>query len=120
MKYYGCDDLRAWLEGQGFHIGLDSLARDSGCNWYAWRRSNLKARACECNGDKGGVQIVVRAFSLQDRSRLDPWESAEVDITGEAGGLWYMLKAYSLKHDELRERLPDIEAVLVKAWNALV
>jgi hypothetical protein len=91
MKYYGCDELREWLVEQGFRVYTDTLARDTGCNWYACRRSTTKARACECNGDKGGMTLLVRPWSIADPSR-----------------------------SELRQRLPDIEAALVRAWNALV
>jgi hypothetical protein len=119
-KYYGCDDLREWLIEQGFKIGADSMARDSGCNWHAWRQSELSAIRCECNDDKEGMQLAVYPWSFRDPSHAQAWESAEIEIRGKAGGLWYMLKAYSLQHSELRQRLPDIEAALVRAWNALV
>ena len=94
---------------------------DNGCNWYAYRRSTLPARECECNEGKP-AQIVVRPHLFLRASAPTPsgaWESVEVDVTGEASGLWWKLQAYSLKPEELRDRLPDIEAALIAAWNAL-
>jgi len=115
----GCDDLREWLITQGFRVSEDSLTRDNECNWYAYRRSALPARECECNDGKP-MQIVVRPFKYQRQGTMHPeWQSAEVDVTGEAGGAWFKLSAYSLKHDELRARLSDIESSLIAAWNAL-
>lgn len=117
---YGCDELREWLIGQGFKCAIDSLGRDKECNWYAYRRSELQARECECNDGKP-MQLVVRPYKFSHPSAPDgAWESAEVDVTGEAGGLWYQLKAYSLKHDELRTRFGDIERSLIAAWNGLL
>ena len=113
----GCDNLRAWLATQGFQFSEDGLRnRDNACNWYAYRRSAIPARECELNEGKR-MQLVVKPH----RYRLDgrDFESVEVDVCGEAGGVWFKLKAYSLKPNELQERLGDAEASLIAAWNAL-
>ena len=115
----GCDGLREWLVSQGFRVAYDSIGRDNGCNWYAYRRSAIPARECECN-ERESMQIVVRPFRLEHVGVPDgARESAEVDVTGEAGSHWYKLTCYSLTHDELRGRLHEIEAALIAAWNAL-
>ena len=114
----GCDELREWLIAQGFRVALDGLSpRGSECNWYAYRRSDIPARECECNDGKP-MQIVIRPHKFQYPSG-DTRESVEVDVTGEAGGIWFKLSAYSLTTDELRGRMPEIEAGLIAAWNAL-
>ena len=115
----GCEGLREWLIAQGFRVAPDSLSRDNGCNWYAYRRSAIQARECECNDGKP-MQILVRPFRLEHASAPGGvWESVEVDVTGEAGSHWYKLTCYSLKHDELMGHLHEIEAALIAAWNAL-
>lgn len=115
----GCDELREWLIAQGFRVAHDSLRRDNECNWYAYRRSAIPARECECN-DGTPMQLVVRPFKYKQPSTMHTeWQSAEVDVTGEAGGVWFKLQAYSLQHDELRARLGEIESSLIAAWNAL-
>lgn len=115
----GCDELREWLTAQGFRVAHDSLGRDNECNWYAYRRSALPARECECNDGKP-MQLLVKPHRFAHHSAPGgAWESVEVDVTGEAGGVWFKLQAYSLKHEELRERLVDIESRLIAAWNAL-
>ena len=116
QELYGCDEMREWLVTQGFRVAHDDLNRDNECNWYACRRIALPARECECNTGKP-MQLVVRPHKLTHT--LGNWESAAVDVTGEAGGTLYKLHAYSLKHDELRERLGEIETSLISAWNAL-
>lgn len=116
----GCDELREWLIAQGFRVVQAGLSRDGNeCNWYAYRRSAIQARECECNDGKP-MQLVVRPWRIEPRDAPDgAWESAEVDVTGEAGSHWYKLQCYSLKHGELMGRLHEIEAALIAAWNAL-
>lgn len=118
--FVGCDELRAWLLEQGFRVALDGLSRDgNGCNWYAYRRSAIPARECECNDGKQ-MQIVVRPWSIAHRNAPGGvHESVEVEVTGEAGSHWYKLQCYSLKSNELAGRLHEIEAALMAAWNAL-
>ena len=113
---WGCNDLREWLISQGFKCSVDSLQRDNGCNWYAYRRSAYPARECECNEGKA-IQIVIRPFAYSDDTQR--WESAEVDVTGEVRGLWFKLSAYSVQHNELKARLQEIEIRLLDSWNAL-
>lgn len=113
----GCDDLRGWLIGDGFRVALDGLAMPNECNWYAYRKSEIPARECECNDDKP-AQIVVRPYRILDVRGA--WESASVSVTGQAGGVWIKLDAYSLSHEDLRSKLGDIERSLIAAWNALL
>jgi hypothetical protein len=114
------EKLREWLESQGFKIANNSVASEvNQCRWYAWRRSSLPARRCECNDDKEGAQIVVTPHSMTFQAGEQLYESVEVEICGQAGGAWYKLKAYSLSMNELPQQLPQIEAALVRAWNAL-
>lgn len=116
-EYFGCDGLRDWLVAQGWIVTLDALGRGRECNWYAYRRAALEAIECETNDGKP-LQIVVWPSRLWD-GKGAWWESASVEVTGEAGGLWYTVKAYSLQHDVLKARLQQIEASLVAAWNAI-
>ena len=113
---WGCNDLREWLIAQGFKCSIDTLMRDNGCNWYAYRRSAYPARECECNEGKP-MQIVIRPFAYT--VGMQSWESAEIDVTGEVRGLWFKLSAYSVQHDELKARLQEIEVRLLDSWNAL-
>ena len=108
--------LREWLEHQGFGFGNNQFrGQMNDCDWYAWRRSKLSARDCDCNGPK--MQIVLTPHSYNRDGKQ--WESVEADVTGECGGVWYKLQAYSLTPAELMARLDDVEAALVSAWNSL-
>ena len=118
-EYHGCDDLRKWFKSNGFSISLNQINSQNQCNWYAYRGTIHSARECESNEGKN-IQIVVRPFELLHTFNVDKWQSAEVDLTGESGGVWFKLTAYGLNHDCLRARLPDIESNLVAAWNALL
>lgn len=110
-------ELRAHLESIGFRFGPQP-ARDTAnrCGWYAWRRSEIESRPCECNDDKPGVQLVIVPwlFEVQGLEHA----SCEIELTGQRGA-WYRLKAYGVKFDELPDALQGIEAALVRAWNAL-
>lgn len=108
--------LREWLAGQGFNFGKQETHKPlNQCDWHAWRRIKLDARECECNGPK--VQLVITPYSFVTSNYES--ESVEVDLNGEAGGVWWKLMAYSLKPSELIERLDEIEASLTNAWNSL-
>lgn len=114
--FYGCDPLREWLEANGFKVTIDGLRTYEQCNWYAWRKTKIAAPECETNEGKG-TQIVVRPHVFS-RGEED-WESAEINITGEAGGIWYTLQAYSLNPADVMEKLDTIEKSLVAAWTAV-
>ena len=108
--------LRDWLEQQGFCFGNNQFrGQMNDCDWYAWRRSKLSARDCDCNGPK--MQIVVTPHSCNRDGKQ--WESVEADVAGECDGIWYKLRAYSLTPAELVTRLDEIETALVTAWNSL-
>lgn len=108
------DQLRVALEEAGFRTGPDPMLRHP---WIAYRRTDDSVRRCECNDSKRGVQVVVTPSEFAHDGNV--WRSAEVDITGEAGGRWYRLSCYSLKPEELADGLPEVEAALVRAWQAL-
>lgn len=111
------DALRQTLEAAGFKVANNGLAsRENLCRWYAWRPSAIQARPCECN-NKPRMQIEVypHVFSVDAKT----YRSAEVKLVGEAGGVWFDLKAYSISMENLPSKLDAIEAQLVAAWNAL-
>jgi len=114
----GEPELREWLEANGFRIAKNTLGhRDNECDWYAYRRSELPARTCEYN-DKPGMQIVVNphAFTLDGKRH----SSAEVEVCGEAGGVWWKLTAYSMSPERVPDGLAFVEPALIAAWNALL
>jgi hypothetical protein len=112
----GCDDTRQWLLDAGFKVCHTDPKPYSNCNWYAYKRTDLDAPECECNEGKG-TQIVVNPFETDINGKRH--QSVEIDVTGEAGEVWYCLKAYSLNAASLPESLPTIERSLVAAWSAL-
>lgn len=111
------DNLKKWLESEGFKTANNPM-RDihNRCHWYAYRRSRLEARECETNEGKG-CQIVIYPHSAQFGGRCH--ESVEIEVCGEAGSIWWKLQAYSIRPDELRDKLPEVEASLIAAWNSL-
>lgn len=111
-------ETRRWLEANGFKTYKDALAsRDNLADWYACRYSDIPASECETNAGKR-IQIVVKPHSFHVPGRITS-QSVEIDVTGEAGGIWYRLVAYSLKPEDMIAKLPQIEASLIAAWNAL-
>lgn len=113
--FEGLDSLREWLVSNGFSVSENAIRiSNNEANWIAYRRAELEVRECECNDKK--ISLIVEPF---ERSLIG-YSSCEIEIIGEAGGVWFMLKAYSLKPQELMQRLPKIERQLVAAWNALI
>jgi len=116
-QFEGLPDLRADLHAAGFKLAYNVLSTSGNwCNWYAYRRSRLAAPECECNEGKG-IQIVVNPYEFEIGERQ--CRGVEVEVTGEAGGRWHKVNAYSIKADELMQSLPEIEASLIAAWSAL-
>ena len=107
-------ELREALVQAGFRIGPDPIGNSS---WLAYRQTDDAVRRCECNSDGRGVQVVVRPFEITHAGTT--WRSAEVDITGEAGGRWYRLTCYGIAEDRVLPDLPSIEAALIRAWQAI-
>ena len=113
MKFHGLDNLRKWLAKNGFTICENTGRSDyNEAEWHAYR-SLPSARECETNGPK--IALWVKPYV----SSAINYEHCEVDITGEAAGLWFNLRVYRAKPDEVMSRLPEIETKLVAAWNAL-
>lgn len=110
-------ELKAWLEGAGFKCAADPLRNQhNDCEWYAWRRSTLPARECECN-ERTSMQLVIHPYSsVHGGSRH---ESVTAEVRGAYAAHWWTLQAYSLSADELAANLSEIEGSLVRAWEAL-
>ena len=112
------EEFRKWLEAHGFKCAPNSTASEMNeCRWYAWRRSAMWARRCECNDDKEGVQVVITPYQFTIGG--DKHQGVEVEVCGQYGGAWYRLTAYSISMEELPQKLPQAEKALVHAWNAL-
>jgi hypothetical protein len=115
---FGENELREWLETQGFRCVEDPTRyRENECNWYAYRRSELEARRCECNDNKPGMQIVVKPSAMALNGTQH--RSVDIELCGEAGAVWWKLSAYSLNPEQVPEALPYVENALIAAWNAL-
>ncbi|MCK9621974.1 MAG: hypothetical protein M0R47_15750 [Methylobacter sp.] len=109
--------LRVWLEQQGFCFGNNQVrGQMNDCDWYAWRRSTLSARDCDCNGPKMQIVLTPHSYELDGKR----WESVAADVTGECAGVWYKLQAYSMTPTELVARLDEVEGALIRAWNSLM
>lgn len=109
------EELKAWCESVGYKIYPDHLtSKENMCKWVACKRLT-GARECETNKHK--IQLVISPYMYfhNDANHL----GCSVDITGERGGHWYKLQAYSLAATELKDSLNTIEQRLIDAWNAL-
>lgn len=110
--------LKNWLKDQGFSFGRSPFQNNMNeCKWQAYRISELTARRCESNSEKEGMQIIITPYEFSMNSYHS--QSVEVELYGEANGIWWKLLAYSIKPEELESRLPEIESSLIAAWNAL-
>ncbi len=106
------DKLKAALAEQGFKFGQDRL-RDTGIDWYAYRRLN-GAADCTCNDRAPCLVIHPYHLRMDDRD----WYSVEFEVTGEiSGSQWITSKIYSVGMDQALSQLPGIERVLSSVWN---
>ncbi len=109
------DELKQWLSDRGFHFSDAPSWQNQNPGWYAWRKSDIPARECECNEYKK-QQINIIPYS--NRHQGIDFESVEVEICGQAG-CWWKLKAYSLTPAEFVRDFDQVESSLVAAWNAI-
>jgi len=108
--------LYSKLKEAGFTIGNNPVPNQYNlCPWYAYRRTVLPSRECECNEGKPRT-IVLTPFMYHMHGVL--MKSIEVEIIGQYDN-WWKVQAYGLAFEDIIEQLPTIEARLVKAWNAL-
>jgi hypothetical protein len=111
------DDIKQWLQEQGFSECKNELAYfEDECKWYACKRYPSKYN-CECNYDKDGIQVVVTPHKW--RINGHQCQSVEINITGEANGIWCKLQAYSLTWAELPDKFDQVTDTLMKAWEAI-
>ena len=116
-KYKGMESLQEWLVADGYRLTRNVFNKDlNQCDWYAYRRVHYPAVFCECN-DERDLQVVVNPFCFHSHG-IDH-ESVEMEVTGEAGGQWYQLKAYGIRQDDFEEKMRQAELSLVRAWNNL-
>jgi len=117
-NFHGFDELRDWLQDQGFKIYYNHLSEKMNqCNWYACRKTQLNARRCETNDNKAN-HITIRPYK-NTYNNLS-YGSSEIEIVGEANGIWFNLKAYSVPEKDIYNRFNEIEQMLVSAWNGLI
>ncbi len=110
-KLIARDGLREWFVAQGFRVDPAPVwYANGGGDWYAYRKIVVPHRECECNFGEP-MQLVVWPSSL---------EGFELEVVGEAEGLWYKVSCYGVTPSELKDKISKIEAALVAAWNALV
>ena len=110
-------ELHDWLASNGWHIAPNSLASEwNAARWHAWRSLKVPANDCACNDKPPCLVLYPHTRAVSSSAMVG--DSAELDVTGEASGMWLKLRAYSLSPAEARDRMPQIERMLVAAWNA--
>lgn len=110
------ENIELFLKEQGYSFSKDSSNNLNQCGWYAYKRSDMLARPCECNDNKQ-IQLVI--YPYKNTHNGNTYESLEVDITGEYKNQWFKLSCYSLSPLDFYQRHKEIETSLINAWNAL-
>lgn len=114
----GIEELKEFLTSDGFRFMTKSIKYpEDYCTWYAYRRSELQARACESNDDKPGMQIVVTPSEFDINGRTH--KNVEIEVCGEADGVWWKMSAYGLNPSDVPGKISNIEQALISAWNSL-
>jgi len=115
-KFKGEPDLMDWFIEKGFKIAINNINIDGNtCNWYAYKKSDITARKCECNGED--LTVVATPYSRLIGYRK--YLTVDVEVHGEVDGIWFKLSAYSMTIQDLKEKIDSVEVSLIKAWNAL-
>lgn len=111
------EELKDWLTTQGFREYKNALASsENACKWYACKTYKSQYN-CEHNDNKDGIQVGIwpYQYAIQDHQiRI-----VEIDLVGEANGICYKLKGYSMSWAELPDKLDQVTDALIKAWEAI-
>lgn len=115
------DEIKAKMESHGFRFQPHSRGASDSSIGIFHRRTEVK-RACLTNQNS---QFVVEVFDRATFMRpTDPGFADrfgfEADITGEfVTDLWAKLRVYGVRPESFFEREKEIEAALVRAWEAM-
>lgn len=110
-------ELAESLQRTGFTKARDTLPpRGSLLDWFAYKKSKLPARECELYIGQA-AQIRVTPYLIT--AGTNHIKMCEVSIKGKVADVWFELKASSLSYEKTIERMPEVERMLVAAWNAL-
>jgi hypothetical protein len=110
------EDLKVEFEKRGFKWQeLHDVTKAVG----VFYKLIVTTRPCLSNNNN---QLSV--FLYRHEGRFNPPQNmwtCKVDIVGQTSSdVWFDLNAYSIDADEIFEKLPSIEAALIRAWEALV
>ena len=109
------ETLRAELEAAGWRVYNDChAATHNECKWYAC--ANLADDAPDCESNHKPPSLVITPFVFNINSST--FEQSEFSVTGEAGGVWLSLKAYSIQTKDAMASIPKARALLCAAWTA--
>lgn len=85
----------------------------------AWYKTYETKTRCHCNKDQLGIQILVKGYDTAALKWVHNFEF-EISIAGEPKDeVWINFKCYSLRDDELFEKLDQQVAKLLCAWEAI-
>lgn len=101
------------LKNQLLKLGWQIEAgQHSGMAFYAWNKLE-DVPDCQSN-DK--PPCVCVEYYMTTGSDHEDWRSCEVKLVGDLGGQWVSLRAYSIRPDEILEKLPRIVMTLERCW----
>ena len=115
--FTGESTLREWLESNNFQIHPYHGKTINECNWIACRiLSNSEVtHVCQSN-NRSQITIKPYCFLINDGKFRD----VTIEISGEVSDLWYQLSAYSIKLEEVPQKLNDVTQSLIRAWESLI
>jgi hypothetical protein len=108
------------MESLGFKYQPQGSHHSDSTVGLFWRRVAEVKRGCLAN--EGKLLFTVELYDrlrytkLNDENRF----AFDADITGEyVKDLWVKLRVYSVRPEDFFEKHKDIEAALLRAWEAL-
>lgn len=115
--FTGESTLREWLESNNFKIYHYHGETNNECNWIACRilSKSEVTHVCQSN-DRSQITIKPYYFLLNDVKFRD----VTIEIAGEVSDVWYRLSAYSIKPEEVPQKLNDVTQSLIRAWESLI
>lgn len=109
------DELRAGLEAKGWQISRNPMrGQYNEIDWYGYSRMT-GVPDCDCNDKPPSLICEPSSFEVGGHRH----NNVAFSLTGETSGRWFKLEAYSVRPDEAIDAIPDVRALLGRAWSAL-
>lgn len=126
------ENLKDYLQEQGWTFNSTIIVENTGCSWYAHKRLPEGTSMCNCNDKEPSLLIYPWLISFgKGTSKEFYGTSCEVELCATATPSpsipyddnynqdWVNFKYYNIRPEDIPKKLPKITRALTQAWEAV-